>query len=88
MNDEIDERSGLAELNKREDFWVNAPLRKGKGDPVITEGMFSDDGSSQNVRYQADTSAHINRQRDWMLISGELTGRVGWQITISTARTE
>ena len=50
--------------------------------------MFSDDGSSQNVRYQADTSAHINRQRDWMLISGELTGRVGWQITISTARTE
>ena len=54
----------------------------------MTEGMFSDDGSTQNVRYQADASAHINRQRDWMLISGELTGRVGWQITISTARAE
>ena len=88
MEDEIDERSGLAELNKREDFWVNAPLRKGKGDPIITEVVFSDDGSSQNVRYQADASAHINRQHDLMLISGELTGRVGWQITISTARTE
>ena len=31
--------------------------------------MFSDDGSSQNVRYQADASAHINRQHDWMLIA-------------------
>ena len=55
-----------------------------KGD---TEGIYSDDGSDPTARYQAISAAHVNnRRRDWMLLSGKLTGRVGLQITNPTLR--
>ena len=79
MADEPDERSSLAELRSREDFrgFKDAMLLYAleKGD---VEGIFSDDGSDATVGYQAIPNAA--RRREWMLLSGKLTGRVGRQI--------
>ena len=52
-----------------------------KGD---VEGIFSDDGSDATVGYQTLTTAA--RRREWMLLSGKLTGRVGRQIKNPTLR--
>ena len=52
-----------------------------KGD---VEGIFSDDGSDATVGYQTLTIAA--RRREWMLLSGKLTGRVGRQIINPTLR--
>ena len=85
MADDTDERSCLAELRSREDFrgFKDSMLLYAleKGD---VEGIFSDDGSDTSVGYQSIPNAA--RRREWMLLSGKLTGRVGRQIINPTLR--
>ena len=88
MADDTDDKSGLSKLDKREDFpgWKE-PMKlyaMGKGD---VEGItLTDDGSDPAVGYQAIPGGNAVRRRDWTLLSGKLTGRVGRQITNPTLR--
>ena len=85
MADDTDDRSALGSLQAREDFrgfkesMLLYALEKGD-----VEGIFSDDGSDATVGYQTLTTAA--RRREWMLLSGKLTGRVGRQIKNPTLR--
>jgi hypothetical protein len=87
MADDTEERSNLAELRSREDFrgfkesMLLYALEKGD-----VEGIFSDDGSDASVGYQAIPIAGGSRRREWLLLSGKLTGRVGRQIINPTLR--
>ena len=86
MADDTDERSCLAELRSREDFrgFKDSMLLYAleKGD---VEGIFSDDGSDASAGYQS-LPIHGTRRREWLLLSGKLTGRVGRQILNPTLR--
>ena len=50
----------------------------------MSKGFYSDDGSDATVGYQTLTTAA--RRREWMLLPGKLTGRVGRQIKNPTLR--
>ena len=87
MDDDTDGKADLAKLSKREDFpGFKEPMNLYAMEKGDTEGIYSDDGSDPTVGYQAIPAAHVNRRRDWMLLSGKLTGRVGLQITNPTLR--
>ena len=85
MADDTEERSCLAELRSREDFRGFKESMQlyalEKGD---VEGIFSDNGSDPSVGYQS--IRNDARRREWMVLSGKLTGRVGRQIINPTLR--
>ena len=86
MADDTDDKSGLSKLDKREDFpgWKE-PIKLYAMEKGDFEGIFTDDGSDPTAGYQA-IGGNAVRRRDWTLLSGKLTGRVGRQITNPTLR--
>ena len=87
MADDTDDKSGLSKLDKRENFpgWKES-MKLYAMEKEDVEGIFTDDGSDPTVGYQAIPGGNAVRRRDWTLLSGKLTGRVGRQITNPTLR--
>ena len=86
MADDTEEHTTtLGSLKAREDFrgfketMLLYALEKGD-----VEGIFSDVGDDPTVGYQALTTA--KERREWMLLSGKMTGRIGRQIINPTLR--
>ena len=85
MADDTEDRSTLGSLQAREDFrGFKEPMLLYAVEKGDVEWIFSDDGSDATVGYQTLTTAA--RRREWMLLAGKLTGRVGRQIKNPTLR--
>ena len=78
MDNNTDGKADLTKLSKREDFpGFKEPMDLCAMEKGDTEGIYSYDGSDPTVGYQAIPAAHVNRRRDWMLLSGKLTDSLG-----------